>query len=530
MMGSSLEPSDLPLEPTDPLADGPARVFRLPPTDPPIPPRPAVTKSVGTTPSERYLASLCERTFLSLWSYPNVFRDQGQRDGRGDGKELCDLLVVFGDDVIIFSDKSCAFPNTGDLAVDWGRWYRRSIAKSVDQVYGAERWLREYPDRVFLDAKCTQRLPLALAPSDRLRVHRVVVALNAGPRCKEHFDGRGSLLVDNAAGPSAEPVPFVLHAREFTKGFVHVFDDVSLDAVLRELDTVADFTAYLRAKEQAFASVQIGMAAGEEELLGYYLRYVNAAGQHHFRMPGEANVLLLDEGFWEGYLTSKERRAKQEADRVSYVWDGLIESFARHIADGRSFGADVVDAERCLRIVAAEPRVARRMLGRRVYQALQTTPPDQKRASIMMTAKEAELAYVFLLMPHNHARTYDEYRQVRVELLRLYAMAVGHDFPHVRRVIGITREPQGYGGCSEDLMLYVPEPLTEEQVRDLDAARETIGIMLNARERLTVVSENEYPIAPMEARAKPTGPSKPSASDARRKKRKQEARARRRNR
>mgnify|MGYP000638553306 CR=1 FL=1 len=28
------------------------------------------------------------RTFLSLWSYPNVFRDQGQRDGRGDGKEL----------------------------------------------------------------------------------------------------------------------------------------------------------------------------------------------------------------------------------------------------------------------------------------------------------------------------------------------------------------------------------------------------------------------------------------------------------
>ena len=35
---------------------------------------------VGITDSERHLSRLCRRTFLSLWSHPNVYRDQGQLD------------------------------------------------------------------------------------------------------------------------------------------------------------------------------------------------------------------------------------------------------------------------------------------------------------------------------------------------------------------------------------------------------------------------------------------------------------------
>src|SRR5438477_13146594 len=57
--------------------------------------RPTVLPGEGVTAAERYLAELCRRSFLSLWSYPAVFRDQGHRGGNGDGKEVCDLLVVF---------------------------------------------------------------------------------------------------------------------------------------------------------------------------------------------------------------------------------------------------------------------------------------------------------------------------------------------------------------------------------------------------------------------------------------------------
>ena len=59
-------------------------------------------KAAGLTASEKVLADICDRSFLSVWSYPNLFRTPA--------KELCDVLVVFGDNVVIFSDKSCAYP------------------------------------------------------------------------------------------------------------------------------------------------------------------------------------------------------------------------------------------------------------------------------------------------------------------------------------------------------------------------------------------------------------------------------------
>ncbi len=50
--------------------------------------------SQGVTEAERYLAGLCRRTFLSLWSYPNVTRDVFV-PGTKIGKEVSDLLVIF---------------------------------------------------------------------------------------------------------------------------------------------------------------------------------------------------------------------------------------------------------------------------------------------------------------------------------------------------------------------------------------------------------------------------------------------------
>ncbi len=90
----------------------------------------------GTTNSERYLTRLARRAFLSLWSYPNVFTDEGRSAGKGDGKELCDLLVVFGNTVLLFSDKDCEFPSGPDLGIAWPRWYRRAVLKSARQLAG----------------------------------------------------------------------------------------------------------------------------------------------------------------------------------------------------------------------------------------------------------------------------------------------------------------------------------------------------------------------------------------------------------
>src|SRR4051812_29870124 len=111
-----------------------------------------ITRLDGVTESERYLQRLCERSFLRLWSYPGVYRDQGLLQ-RKEGKEVSDLLLVFGNSIVIFSDKRCAFPDTGNLQQDWSRWFRKAVFKSAEQIWGAERWILGFPERLRLDRR-----------------------------------------------------------------------------------------------------------------------------------------------------------------------------------------------------------------------------------------------------------------------------------------------------------------------------------------------------------------------------------------
>jgi hypothetical protein len=98
--------------------------------------REPIEKADGVTAAEKYLGRLCERSFLSLWSYPGLFRDQGKPQNGGHGKEICDLLVVFDQHIIIFSDKHCRFQNSGNVELDWQRWFRKAVQKSAEQAWG----------------------------------------------------------------------------------------------------------------------------------------------------------------------------------------------------------------------------------------------------------------------------------------------------------------------------------------------------------------------------------------------------------
>src|SRR6266568_3945049 len=143
-----------------------------------------IQKSEGLTAAEGHLKRLCDSSFLSLWSYPNIYCDK-------DHKEVCDLLVVFQEHIIIFSDKDCLFPNTGDLALDWNRWFKKAIDKSARQLWGAERRIKDYPGRLFLEAHCTQPFPIELPDLEKAKFHRILIAHGASERCSEVLGGSG---------------------------------------------------------------------------------------------------------------------------------------------------------------------------------------------------------------------------------------------------------------------------------------------------------------------------------------------------
>ena len=284
------------------------------------PPNRPVIKARGETAAERHVARLCESTFLSLWSYPGLYRDQ--RSGPTiPGKELADLIVVFEDQIIVFSDKDCAVPNTGNRDLDWRRWFRRAVATSAEQAWGAERWLRQFPNRVFLDAQCTERFPLPVPNSSETKFHLIVVAHDIAQRCAKELGGSGSLMLRNTVqGIENHVIPFTIGDLEPERTFVHVLDDTSLAIVVKTLDTIADFTAYLTKKEIAFRSSQMVSAAGEEELLAWYLTRTNEHGEHDFAFPPDKHGVLLTEGLWELFEKAPQRRAQVQANEVSYSW------------------------------------------------------------------------------------------------------------------------------------------------------------------------------------------------------------------
>ena len=104
-----------------------------------------IKRGVGVSPTEKNLAALADKIFLNLWTYPNLYGSAG--------KELCDLFVVSGDDVLIFSDKAIAWSSGADVKVAWPRWYRKAIGESAAQINGAVRTLRDHSDQLFLDAR-----------------------------------------------------------------------------------------------------------------------------------------------------------------------------------------------------------------------------------------------------------------------------------------------------------------------------------------------------------------------------------------
>jgi SEC-C motif-containing protein len=453
----------------------------------------------GTTPSESYLARLCASSFLRLWSYPNLYRDQ-RWGGRTEGKELCDLLVVFGNDLIIFSDKDCAFPESGDLKKDWSRWFKRAVWHSAQQIAGAERWLKQFPDRVFVDPTCRTPLPIKLPDPASSVVHRIIVAHGSGPRCRRELGGNGSLMLAPLLVGKAhfEPVAAVL---PFTIGladpsvFFHVIDDFTLDVLLGTVDTIRDFTMYLRKKEEFVLSGRLISAAGEEELLAWYLRHYDESQGHYFKFPEEAAGVILEEGFWESFSQHPERLHQIAADRVSYSWDCLIDKFAYHaLAGTQHFPTDtpVRELEIALRFMAREPRVRRRQLTKSLFALMDRGDREERAVRVNAPSSPGDPYYIFLTLKPRTDRSQEEYRKVRRNLLEAYCLVVRRKFPDAQDVVGIGTEPSSFGDRrSEDLLYLDGRHWTPELDAEAADLQQRFGLLQEVRRSAT--TEPEYP-------------------------------------
>lgn len=422
--------------------------------------------SGGVTETERLLAEFCERSFLKLWSYPNPYKD--------DGHELCDLLAVFGDTVFIFFDRENELSDISDKdpQVLWDRWKRNVIDRQVRTALGAERYIRS-GRAIFVDAKRERPFPVPF-DKDKAVIHKIIVAHGAKEACERASPQNvyGSLAISYTETDGGPTNPF--HVEIDRHNPVHVLDSHNMPIVLRELDTVSDFSAYLNEKVRAAAAYDHLSYCGEEDLLAHYLVNYDAASDRHVIGPkgadrSKVNGVAIGEGEWRDFAQTGVYKNTKNEDRISYFWDQLIQRTCQNSLEGTLGGnSNIARGESAIHEMAKEPRFMRRGLSEKMLSAVDRFPETGEftRQVTFLPSFEPNVGYVLLqLRVPDRLRAEEGFRERRQALLEIACGAAKNKFPNLLKVIGIGIEAPKFSGgeVAEDFILMPCEDWSDER-------------------------------------------------------------------
>lgn len=338
-----------------------------------------------TSTSEAYLARLAEQTFLRPWAIANPFHEKVE--------EISDLLVPFGDDLVIFSDKASVYQTGVPAGRAWLRWENRAIDASTPQLQGALRKLKKPETQVFLDNRSQSPLPYALPPVERRRFHLVAIARPDHDPTQTPAAWPGLTYRDK---PNA---PFEIGPREIDGHFVHVFDGESIDLLLAELDTGPDFISYLASRARLLSS-RPDLVFRERDLLAAAVD--NWRRLEGFVVEGEG-VPPVDpqDGDWARYMTSEARAHTMAENRRSYSIDNLIELFHDQsmMPDADGLFTTLATHEEAMRMLALESRFSRRVITAALYDLFEEKDQSTFWTVTVPSRDQAGTRYVWLTYP-----------------------------------------------------------------------------------------------------------------------------------
>jgi len=269
---------------------------------------------------EEAVNTLAFDTYLKYWCYP------GPKDEQGSRKEICDLLILFRNTMIILSVKNYEFKG------NYERYFRSTLDKALSQVAGAERRLFDASRKLFINHSDLGEIEFD--PSKYAHVYRIIVNHSTAPL----FYPGGRLTASNK--------------------YVHIFNWDAFLGIVQELDTIPDFIQYLSEREVIFHDKNTTIMNGAEEeweghvqqaFLDYNTNRIDQ-GPNFVLISGTESDLLADflwhnrkfnkhlydrsfnggsfelDGKWQDYLKRKEVQNKKAADRASYFVDEFLKN------------------------------------------------------------------------------------------------------------------------------------------------------------------------------------------------------------
>jgi hypothetical protein len=275
-------------------------------------------------------------------------------------------------------------------------------------------------------------------------------------------------LISVLMGKGEELFSFIELIKTYT---AHVFTRDFTQIVLTELDTISDFTAYLRDKDSVVQQNRhIMIQGGEEELLAFYL--LNGRSFARFE---EATAILIDDGSWQHFQEGKQYIAKKKEDEISYGWDYIInrvnEGFANY--------------EPIARELARPTRFQRRVLSKGFFDAQLRAHADDTANVYRRVMPFEGVTYCFLFCAEGPSN------ETREKMLEATCRVARGRFQENTIVLGIATEKHIAPECSYSFCLLELPEWTDESQALMDEIQREFGILVDPS--LTEVEEREYP-------------------------------------
>lgn len=273
---------------------------------------------------EELVYKIVSNTYLKYWCFPNPKHENLSK------KEICDLLVLFKETIIIISVKNYDFKGKYD------RYFRNTLKKAISQIHGAERKLFRSNLEVVFNHPIKGEFKFDSKSYES--IHRIIVNINNDPL----FYPGGSLNKNN--------------------DFIHVFNLNAFEEMVNELNTIPDLVEYLNCREKTFKDKELILMTGEEEdwtidtnkeffrykaqdfndesksvlisgteldlLADYYYNERNFCKEVQLFEVDHAFIQF--DGKFNKYLEDPKVKLKKEHDEVSYLIDELIDREILH--------------------------------------------------------------------------------------------------------------------------------------------------------------------------------------------------------
>lgn len=334
--------------------------------------------------SEAYLFDLAERSFLKLWTLANTYY--------APNRELSDLVIPFGDDVVIISDKAIRFDDAKPIEIAWPRWYRNAIQDSLRQLKTAKQRLVAAPSNFFTDVHASAPVPGPLGAVGAKRFHLVAIARPDTDPAVVPAGWHELRYV-----PDAGERPFHIGRLDLAEQPVHVFDGPTIDLLLREFDTAPDFIAYLRERE---ARLREGgdYSFVERDLIGSAQMRWDAGSARLPTLPPLADVA---DGTWALYDASEIAALRRKLDAKGRIIDAYILQTHGEFDAGKMLGdqPSFASHEHAMRLLASESRFARRVIAHELWDILDEPVQTTFWASTVTSPTHPDLRYVWLTYP-----------------------------------------------------------------------------------------------------------------------------------